>query len=437
MPTMVTDHNANALQLLRQEVLGMRARLNTLTPYAMQMPMVAAANVATEAQMAIERYMIAKRRELRGLFDRFLASLNALAPTPDNVWQTQRRYAHLKLYFQAVLSQFDIFADVLVQRSQHGMGVWLAGMDAAASDGLRLGRRYFEAPPVICYVDRGHGAAIRRARTRLPGGGSSPVAVIRMPRERMVGTGIAASLFHEVGHQAAAQLDLVNPLRQLLKQRRRMARQHPRAWQVWERCISEIVADLWSVSRAGISATLGVMSVVSLPRAFVFRVNLDDPHPAPWIRVMLSAAMGDALYPHPQWARLQRMWLTMYPKQLMSAEQRQLFGEMEASMPEFVALLLAFRPASLQGKSLGETLRLPDRRPEYLQALWAQWKADQDRLKRAPPALAFAVLGQARASGLLGAKQELDLIGSLLGHWALRSYLPEEGVAAIPQAAAA
>ena len=40
---------------------------------------------------------------------------------------------------------------------------------------------YYEPPPVICYVDRGQGAAIRRAKTRLPGGRDNPVAVIRIP----------------------------------------------------------------------------------------------------------------------------------------------------------------------------------------------------------------------------------------------------------------
>ena len=53
------------------------------------------------------------------------------------------------------------------------------GLDVVAADALRTARRYFEPPPVICYLDRGHGAAIRRARTRLPGGGENPVAIIR------------------------------------------------------------------------------------------------------------------------------------------------------------------------------------------------------------------------------------------------------------------
>ena len=50
------------------------------------------------------------------------------------------------------------------------------------------------------------------------------------------------------------------------------------------------------------------MGVVSLPRPFVFRPNTDDPHPTPWVRVKLSCAIGEKLFPHPQWARLAALW---------------------------------------------------------------------------------------------------------------------------------
>ena len=49
---------------------------------------------------------------------------------------------------------------------------------------------------------------------------------------------------------------------------------------------------------------MGLISVVSLPRPFVFRVSPDDPHPPPHIRVKLSAALGGAFYPQPAWRRL-------------------------------------------------------------------------------------------------------------------------------------
>jgi len=67
-------------------------------------------------------------------------------------------------------------------------------------------------------------------------------------------------------------------------------------WALWERWVGEVIADFVSVGSLGIGSTLGLMGVVSLPSWFVFRINIDDPHPIPWIRVRLSCAIGAALY---------------------------------------------------------------------------------------------------------------------------------------------
>ena len=48
------------------------------------------------------------------------------------------------------------------------------------TDALRLPGGYYEPPPVVCYLDRGHGAAIRRARTRLPGADASAAFLMRL-----------------------------------------------------------------------------------------------------------------------------------------------------------------------------------------------------------------------------------------------------------------
>ncbi|WP_377155425.1 hypothetical protein ACFJIX_25565 [Roseateles sp. UC29_93] len=408
---------------LMQESRALLTRLARVKPFALVEPMVPAANLLPAAQSAIEGHLIAGRRELRRLVHGFMGWLDSGAAQRASAAEAQRRFAYLRLKFNAVLTQFDLFSDVVTQRSESESGVWLSGLDVLSADALALRGRYYRAPPVICYLDRGPGAAIRRARTRLPGGGTSPVAVIRVPRERMIGSGIASSLVHEVGHQAAALLGLVDSLRPVLRGLQQGAGDGAVAWGLYERWISEIVADFWSVARIGVAAPTGLMAVVSLPRAFVFRINVDDPHPVPWLRVKLSCAMGDALYPHPQWARLAAMWEAFYPTRGLDAESLRLLDRLQALMPAFVSVLVQHRPAALRGRTLAQVLDVAERRPARLSALFRLWTRVPALMYRAPPSLVFAVIGQARCDGRLSPEDESLLLGKLLTHWALASTL--------------
>ncbi|MDM0018910.1 hypothetical protein [Variovorax saccharolyticus] len=408
-----------AAWMLAQEARALLTRLARVKPFALLEPMLPAAALQPGAQAATERYLVAGRREMRAMVLGFLAWLHGAQAQQASAAEAQRRFTILRLKFNAVLTQFDLFNDVISQRSEHDTGVWLCGLDIVAADALAL-PGYYEVPPLMCYLDRGVGAAIRRARTRLPGGGESPVAVIRVPRERMVGSGIASSLIHEVGHQASALLDLANSLRPLLQG---MQRGGGNAWRLFERWIGEILSDFWSCARLGIAATMGLMGVVSLPRAFMFRLNLDDPHPVPWIRVRLSCAMGQAMYPHPQWARLAALWDAYYPLDGLDSGTRRLFDELLAAMPGFVGLLVDHRPRSLRGRSLKEALGVADRQPAQLAATFRTWRGAPAALYRAPPTLVFAVLGQARANGQITPEEESHLFAKLLTHWALRGAL--------------
>jgi hypothetical protein len=410
-----------AARLLDQETRALLTRLDRLQPFALLEPMVPAAGLFPNAQTAIERALFQGRLELQALCRRFLAWLSGPGRL-DTAAQAQRRFALLRLRFQAVLNEFDMFSEAITQRSEHDNGPWLSGLDVVAADALALPGGYYELPPVICYLDRGPGAAIRRVRTRLPGGYTNPVAIIRVPRERMIGNGIAGSLIHEVGHQAVALLDLLPSLRQVLHGLQRGGADRD-LWVIWERWISEIVADFWSVARVGITATLGLIGVVSLPRPFVFRIDLDDPHPVPWLRVKLSAAMGHALYPHPQWRRLAALWEELYPPNGIDGAQLALFRRIEAQMPAFVALLVNHRPIRLGGRSLPDVLRTIAYTPDRLAALFTAWLSDPAAMYRARPTTVFATLGQASADGRLNPEDESRLVGKLLTFWALKTTL--------------
>jgi hypothetical protein len=405
---------------LRHEAGALMTRLAHAKPFALHMPMVAAAEPPAAARRAIDAHMVAVVRETRNAVTGFVAWLLSPAGRAAPDATAQARFALLRLRLLTAFTQFDLFSDALTQRSEHEFGVWLAGLDALAADGLRLDGGYYTPPPALCYLDRGAGAAIRRARTRLPGGGENPVALIRVPRERMIGAGIGSSLIHEVGHQASALLGLVADFLPVLCALEAKAGTEVVAWRLWQRWLSEIIADLWSIAHLGIGSTVGLMSIVSLPRAFVFRLKLDDPHPSPWVRVQLSAAIGERLYPDAQWRRVSGLWRTLYPHHPLDPERDRALTVVAATMGAFVDLLVNHRPGALGGATLREILPIAGRQPATLRALFGRAAHQPSVWPAMRPTLAFAVIGQARADGRLDPWAESRLIDRLLIEWAHR-----------------
>jgi hypothetical protein len=409
--------------MLEQEARALLTRLGRVKPLALQESMLPAAGLLPQTEVAIENFLTSGRQHLRSLVDNFLRWLKSPKSSETSAEAAQKEFTMLRLRFNAVITHFDVFENVITQRSESDTGVWLSGLDVLSADALQLRGNFYQVPPIVCYLDRGVGAAIRRARTRLPGGGSNPIGIIRVPRERMIGSGIASSLVHEVGHQAAALLGLVESLRPLLRGLARSNQAESVAWKLWERWISEIVADLWSVARVGVGSTMGLMGVVSLPKPFVFRLNTDDPHPTPWIRVKVSAALGKALYPQPAWDQLTDLWDAYYPIDGVHAEQQRVLLLLQQSIPGLVAILLHHRPEALRGRSIIEALDTQELQPARLQALLRRWRIAPAEMYRARPTLAFATIGQGRADGTISPEEESTVVGKLLTHWAVQSTL--------------
>ena len=404
-------------QLLVTEVYALLSRLDQVQPFEWSMTMVPAATPSVRALKYIHHLIRMGRARLGQRARGFLRALKSDQGTPLHKYQAA--YSILRMQFNALLDQLDIFADVVSQRSEHGTGIWVAGLDVFAHDALHLNGSFYEMPEIICYLDRGHGAAIRRVRTRLPGGVENPVAIIRVPRERMVGSGIGSSLVHEVGHQGAALLGLIPSLELPLQQKADSEPWRRNAWKLYTQWISEILSDMWSVAMLGIGATNGLMNVVSLPPYFVFRMPNGEPHPFPWIRVKISMAFGRVLYPDPQWEVLEKTWEQMYPTHSLKPVQQKLLGILSDTLPDFVHLVLHHRPKSLRGKTLREVFPVTERCPAQLRALYREWNTKPSRIFQAKPCLVFASISQARADNAIAPWTESRLIGKILRQWAL------------------
>jgi len=135
------------------------------------------------------------------------------------------------------------------------------------------------------------------------------------------------------------------------------------------------------------------------------------------------ARHSERLYPDPQWRRLAAVWRAMYPVEGVPPRLAAALADLEATIPDLVTMLVGHRPFPLGGHRLGAVLRNPEVCRDALQRRFAAWRAEPDGMHRAPPTVAFAVLGQARASGLLTPEREARLLRRLITDWAVTSTL--------------
>jgi hypothetical protein len=402
---------------LINEAYSLLSRLKQVKPFSMTMPMVRGASVSDKSLKAVIDLLENGKSILGAHVHRFIQEVKRSKKNIGEIQNLQARFTILKLRYNSILDQLDIFADVLSQRAEHEVGIWLSGLDVLAEDGLVALTQLAELPSLMVYLDRGHGAAIRRARTRLPGGDENPVGVIQIPRERMVGSGIASSLIHEVGHQAAALLDLVSSLKNTIIKKQQEGK-NTIAWKFFERWISEIIADVWAVGHLGIAATLGLMGVVTLPKYFQFRFDLNDPHPAPYVRVQLSCVFGKKMFPHKQWDDIWELWKTFYEKNGLKKETIQILNDIEREAGSFADLLLNHSTQEMKGKKLIELFPLMETNPVNLKQLYKLWKTGKTRLQAMRPTLVFAMLGQAKFNLAIDAAEESNVLMQRLRQWA-------------------
>jgi hypothetical protein len=244
----------------------------------------------------------------------------------DMVLGLRRRY----LEVETVL---DFYGDAVNSRTNATLGAVLGGLDTLACDSMEVILRPlgFPVPPALVYVDKGMGAAILRAGVRLWGpGGPSPVAAIKLTRHNL---GHPTSLFHETGHQVAAQTGWVPQLAAALRDA--VGRRSTTLADLWSGWTSEIAADVHAFALAGWSPVPALATVVDGPTTAVHRVRIGDPHPPAWLRVMFNVELCRAAYGTGPWDDLASTWTDRHdPRDLSYAGAR----VASASLPVLPAL---------------------------------------------------------------------------------------------------
>ena len=213
--------------------------------------MLPAAALLPAAQSAIDHFLVLGRRDLRRRIHAFLSWLAQPESETASPEDAQRRFTMLRLKFNVVLTQFDLFSDVITQRSENETGVWLSGLDVVAARCAGAAR----------LTTRRRRSSATSTATSAPRSGARARACPAAARIRSRSCACRASAW------SAAASRRRSCTRSVIRWRRcsiwsircapccracsAAAGEHAIAWQLWERWISEIVADFWSVGRVG------------------------------------------------------------------------------------------------------------------------------------------------------------------------------------------
>ncbi len=327
---------------------------------------------STEAWARVERYLgLALRKQLQATVDRLRLEMNGLTAQlaaatglPQLQLVAQRLIAFRQRYVAAETT-LDFYGDAVNTRTNPKIASILRALDLIAVRSMEsvlrpLGK---ESPPVLTYIDKGLGASILRAGVRLWDGGTfSPVAAIKITRHNLYRP---TSLIHETGHQVAHILGWTEEYAAAL--RHELAPHAPReVVEGWMETASEIVADIYAFVHCGYGAVAALHDVVAADHGTVLRHLVGDPHPIPFIRVLLNVEFCRRMFGAGPWDGLATAWRHAHPLSQATPATRAFLEHSLKLLPGLAELSLLRRMRAFGGRAIVDLVDPARVRPDAL-----------------------------------------------------------------------
>lgn len=335
---------------------------------------------------------------------------------PDVARKLNVLLGRIEMELTDIMVFFDTYMDILSQRRIHSLGSQLKGCDRLAEDALSINHRIFtelEKPIVSC--ERGFGALIIRAGATFPGGIKNPVPLIQIPYSRFITKYDLTSVIHEVGHDALARLGMNHTLPKVFEAaliHQGAPREIIKLYSLWS---SEIGPDFWGFCCAGMAQTLSIKELLSLPPNRVFHFSSDDPHPAIYIRILLSIEWCKQLWGRGQWDLWKQEWDTLYPLQFAS-KNSDVLKVCREYVPIVARALLSTKFSVLDGKKLPNLFDMKSLLPENIERIVESSKTGTLNIKGLRPCAQLGVFRLVREKGDLSE----DILDKMMTEWLLK-----------------
>jgi len=277
----------------------------------------------------------------------------------------------MELQLTQYLKVYDTYVDILTQRCSPRLGTLLSACDVIAWDAINKKHPALAiVEPPIVFCDRGFGASILREGVQIYGNERNPLPTIQIPYSKLVEQYNLSSIVHETGHEAYVRLGLVSVIPKAVRQALEMVSASNIIKDFYSMWMSEIVPDFWTFCNCGMAHAATTTEILSLPSQLVFQVSPLDPHPTPYIRVLLSYEWCRYLWGRSgPWEKWERKWLDIYSMEDIPKESGKIVKEAAKYIPVITNVLFNTKFRNLQGRTLTSLFDLDVLKPWKLQSI--------------------------------------------------------------------
>lgn len=348
MPTIAARSTSD----FHERVRSLQRRISALTGLRDLVRLPAAVDLTSSQWSALQAALSGRTRQLRCQLTRVVAMQDATAGTESQINQL---LGQMELDLNRAYEIYDTYLDVLSQRLVPGLGPLLAGCDVLAADVMKRPDpllQMVEAPLVYC--DRGFGASMLRAEVEFPDGTLNPMPLIQIPYARLQEKCNLTSILHEAGHEISHRLQLARILGNAVYESLTERGCPESVCQLYQRWCHELVPDFIGFCASGLAAAATVRDILTLPDRQVFRLDWFDPHPPPFIRVLVSIECCRQEWGRGMWDDWEVQWLRWYPLQSVSDDQAEMLKLCLDAVSAVVRTLRTTRIAALQKHTIAQ-----------------------------------------------------------------------------------
>lgn len=312
---------------------------------------------------------------------------------------------------------FDTYMDVLTQRRSGELGPVLAGCDVLAYQAMRREHptlTAIEAPLVFC--DRGFGAAIVRESVAFPDGTPNPMPLIQIPYSRLREKCNLTSVLHEAGHQSLTRLQLVAALPLAFRAALTRAGAPKPVCDLYALWAFEIGPDFWGFCLSGVAQAAAMRELFAMPPSHALRLSVTDPHPPPYLRVLLAFDWCRRAFGRGRWDAWEQEWELLYPLTGPAGTTRTLLQNARRFVPVVGDALFNYRFRELENRALVDLFDLTAISPSEVRRVAMRASGGTLDLRGLTPCAQLAVFAELREMRAMTEERLDELMTAWLRH---------------------